>query len=156
MFDFTHRKKLFKTSHILVIVYFDILFVGNIRSLLPHTTEFNMGWGIVILSHIVVGVVIYYLSREFFNRIFGGSRSKIILISFLILLSYQIVFIEMNRLTETTYNVDESLHPAITDEIKNDSKYDGFSEEQIGEILFFEKLCVETGDFCDHYQELLE
>lgn len=115
-----------------------------------------MGWSIIILTYIVVGVVIYYSSGIFFKRISGNSRSKIVLISFLILLSYQIVFIETNRLTETTYNVDESLYPPITDEIRNNSKYDGFSDEQIDEILFFEKLCVETGDFCDRYQELLE
>ena len=105
-FDFSQRPYFLNLVLILVISYFCLLMVSMIVLLIPDSIIDFSPYGVLLSLYFLLGVPIYIYSRKIFIRISGNSRSKILIISFFVLLGFHL-FIGNSHYIYSGFEFDE-------------------------------------------------
>ena len=158
-FDFSQRPYFLNLVLILVISYFCLLMVPMIVLLIPDSIIDFSPYGVLLPLYFLLGIPTYIYSRKVFKRISGKVRSKILIISFFILLGFHL-YIGSSHYIYSSFESDDDNFSKISDEIRqkipNETRFEGLSDSEIFDILYAEHMCLEKGEFCERYHELLD
>ncbi|WP_316506115.1 hypothetical protein [Nitrosopumilus sp.] len=135
--------------------------VPMIVLLIPDSiTEFSP-YGVLLSLYFLLGFPTYVYSRKIFKKISGKVRSKILIISFFILLGFHL-FLGSSHYIYSSFESDEEeddnfskISDEIRQKIPNETRFEGLSDPEIFDILYTEHMCLEEGEFCERYRELL-
>jgi len=157
--DFSQRPYFLNLVLIMVIGYFSLLMAPLLLQVIPNSLQNFLSMFLLLGLYILVGVFTYLLSRNIFRRISGESRSKILIISFFILLGFHL-YIGNSHYIYSSLESDDDDFSKISDEIRqkipDETRFEGLSDPEIFEILYTEHMCLEKGELCERYRELLD
>lgn len=134
--------------------------VPMIVLLVPDSIVDISPYGVLLSLYFLVGIPTYIYSRRILKKISGESRSKILIISFFVLLGFHL-FIGNSHNIYSSFESDEDddkfskISEEIRQKIPNETRFEGLKDAEIFEILYTEHMCLKEGEFCERYHELL-
>ncbi len=157
--DFSHRPYFLNLVLILVIGYFCLLMVPMILGLVPDFIVNLSPYGVLLSLYFVLGIPTYIYSRKIFRGISGSTRSKILIVSFFILFGFHLFLLNSHHIYSYFESDKEDRFSKIAEEIRqripDETRFEGLSDPEIFEILYTEHMCLEEGEFCERYRDLL-